>query len=53
MIYKELVNGEVFTTNNKNLLTGATRIEVLTKREYQELQLKAWWKIVLDKYFKK
>ena len=51
-IYKEIVDGKIFTTNRKNLITGATRIEVYTEKEYFELQQKKWWQLIIEKYFK-
>ncbi|WP_431129640.1 hypothetical protein [Flagellimonas flava] len=36
MIYKRIVNGKIFTTNNNGV------IEVLTETEFKEQ--KSWWK---------
>ncbi len=44
-IYKSLVGGKVFTTNNKGV------IEVLTAKELKEEMQKVWWRRVIKKYF--
>lgn len=48
MIYKEIIDGKIVTTNVPGLF--GTRIEVYTEREFIELQHKSWWQRVKEKY---
>jgi len=43
MIYKNIVEGKIFTTNVKQI-SGAHRVEVYTEKEYFELMEKNWFK---------
>lgn len=42
MIYKKIVEGKIFTTNNNGV------IEVYTESEFNELNQKKWWKKALE-----
>ena len=43
MIYKNIVEGKIFTTNVKQI-SGSDRVEVYTEKEYFELMEKNWFK---------
>ena len=45
MIYKKIVDGKVFTTNNNGV------IEVFTASEMEEIKQRSWWSNVVKKYF--
>ena len=49
MIYKEIVNGKIVTTNVKGVF--GTRIEVYTEKEFIQMQHKKWWQKVISKFF--
>ena len=47
MIYKEIIDGKIVTTNVKGLY--GTRIEVYTEKEFITIQQNSWWEKALAK----